>query len=105
MVGPSISDDRRRTLSLRLKVGFVATVAASGGLTGLFAGGSAAVIAGGVGGGAVLGGVLVWYLGWLGREARLKARGSTREVSWNPGTDDEDETEADPERRELKRRR
>ncbi|MFB6160777.1 MAG: hypothetical protein ABEJ61_06330 [Haloferacaceae archaeon] len=47
MVGPSLSDDERRSANLRLKLGFVALVAASGGLVALQAGGSPRAIAGG----------------------------------------------------------
>lgn len=87
MVGPSISEERRRGLNLRIKVGFVVMVAVSGALTGVWADGSPSFVAGGAVGGAVLGAVLIQYLSWLAREAREKSRTRTRRPSWSPGED------------------
>ncbi|MFB6250966.1 MAG: hypothetical protein ABEI27_04665 [Halobellus sp.] len=62
MVGPSLTDSERDIASRRLKFGFVALVAASGGLIALQAGGSLFIIAAGLVAGLVLGAVLLWFL-------------------------------------------
>jgi hypothetical protein len=85
MVGPSITDEEREGKALQLKVGFALVVAASGGLIGVWAGGSLVVVAAGVVGGGVLGAVLVWYLSWLSTEAKLKARGRSRRPTRSDG--------------------
>ena len=62
MVGPSLTDEDRDVASRRLKLGFVALVAASGALTALWAGGSLPTIAAGFIGGVALGTVLLWFV-------------------------------------------
>ncbi|MFB6092088.1 MAG: hypothetical protein ABEK02_03650 [Haloquadratum sp.] len=62
MVGPSLTDEERDVANRRLKAGFVALVGASGGLIAVQAGGSPAVVAGGVVGGLALGVALLWFL-------------------------------------------
>ena len=62
MVGPSMTDSERDLASRRLKAGFVALVAASGGLISIQAGGSIEVVVAGVVSGLVLGAVLLWFL-------------------------------------------
>jgi hypothetical protein len=67
VVGPSMTDAERDVASRRLKASFVALVAASGGLIALQAGGSPAIIAGGIVSGLVLGWALLWFiLRWWG---------------------------------------
>ena len=62
MVGPSTSDDERRSASLRFKVGFVLLVGLSGGLVASSIGASATEVAVVVGTGLVVGVVLMWWL-------------------------------------------
>jgi len=62
MVGPSMTDAERDVASRRLKIGFVALVAVSGGLIAIQAGGSLPIVAAGVVGGLVLGAALLWFL-------------------------------------------
>jgi membrane associated rhomboid family serine protease len=88
MVGPSISGEEREGRSLQLKVGFVLVVAASGGLIGVWAGGSVEKVLGGALGGLVLGVVLAWYLSWLAGEARLKEKGRSRRPARRDGGDE-----------------
>jgi len=76
MVGPSVSDDERRTLSARLRVGFVLLVGASGGLVALQAGAGPVAILLGAAGGTVVGLALVVY---LSRIAPWDATGSREE--------------------------
>ncbi|MFB6090978.1 MAG: hypothetical protein ABEJ97_07960 [Halobellus sp.] len=57
-----MSDSERDLASRRLKLGFVALVAASGGLIAVQAGGSLPVVAAGVVGGLALGTALLWFL-------------------------------------------
>jgi hypothetical protein len=66
MVGPLTEEDRAAA-SLRLRVGIVALVGASGGLVALYGGGNLLGVAAGVAGGLVLGILLVWYLVWITR--------------------------------------
>jgi hypothetical protein len=66
VVGPSITDEERRSANLQLSAAFVALVAGSGGLVALTAGGSLAQLAGGVAAGAVLGLLLLLFLRRLG---------------------------------------
>lgn len=75
MVGPSMSDDDRRLLSLRLRAGFVLLVAISGALVAFQAGAGLPAIAAGAVGGAVVGIALIWY---LSRIAPWDDTGSTR---------------------------
>jgi heme A synthase len=85
MVGPSLTDEEREGKALQLKVGFALVVAASGGLIGFYAGGDPLIVGGGLLGGAVLGAALVWYLSWLGTQARRKARGRSRRPTRGDG--------------------
>ncbi len=62
MVGPSHTDEERRTATVRLGAGFVGLVAASGGLVALTAGGTLAQLGGGVAGGGAVGLVLLLFL-------------------------------------------
>jgi uncharacterized membrane protein (UPF0136 family) len=62
VVGPSITDDERRSATRQLSAAFVALVAASGGLVALTAGGSLVQLAGGVVAGTVLGLALLLFL-------------------------------------------
>lgn len=62
MVGPSITDDDRRSLSMRLRVGFALLVGLSGALVAVQGGaGPAGIAVAGVAG-CLLGAGLVWYL-------------------------------------------
>jgi hypothetical protein len=74
MVGPSLSDEDRAVASRRLRVGFVALVGCSGGLVALTAGATAtqALVAALVG--LLVGGALLAYLGYVGRQWREKRR-------------------------------
>lgn len=72
MVGPSLSDDDRRTANLRLKAGFVGLVTASGGLVSLQAGGSPTAIAGGALAGLAVGLFLLVVLLRLSRDFRAR---------------------------------
>ncbi|PSQ15086.1 hypothetical protein BRD00_15105 [Halobacteriales archaeon QS_8_69_26] len=69
MAGPSITDEDKRSFSRRLKVGVVLLVAASGALVALQAGGDLPLVAAGALGGALVGGVLAWYIWWIGTDA------------------------------------
>ncbi|QIB74854.1 hypothetical protein GL213_06210 [Halogeometricum borinquense] len=62
MVGPSLSGEERTAASMRLKIGFVLLVAASGALVAVQADGSLAHIAGGFVGGLLLGIILTYLL-------------------------------------------
>lgn len=62
MVGPSMTDEDRRSLSLRLQVGFALLVGVSGGLVALQAGGSLVAVLGATVGGLLVGAALTWYL-------------------------------------------
>jgi len=62
MVGPSITDDDRRRVSRRLRVGFVVLVAMSGGLVAIQAGADLPGIAVASVAGGALGLSLIWYL-------------------------------------------
>lgn len=62
MVGPSHTEEERRTANLRLSAGFVALVAVSGGLVALTAGGTPVQLGGGVAAGAVVGVALLFFL-------------------------------------------
>ncbi len=62
MVGPSMTDDERTIAGRNLKIGFIALVSASGGLTALQAGGGIGIIAAGFVGGLALGSILLWFL-------------------------------------------
>ena len=62
MVGPSLTDDDRRRVSRRLRLGFVVLVAISGGLVAIQVGaGLPGIVVASVAGGG-LGLALVWYL-------------------------------------------
>lgn len=78
MVGPSLSDEERDAANLRLKVGFVLLVTASGGLVALQAGGTPVQLLGGVTGGLAVGLALLWFLVRWGREFRASGRGRSR---------------------------
>ena len=62
MVGPSITDEERRSANTRLKVGFVLLVGASGGLVALQTEGSPVQLALGFLGGLLVGSLLLWFL-------------------------------------------
>ncbi|WP_129116461.1 hypothetical protein [Halegenticoccus tardaugens] len=62
MVGPSISDEGRRTANARLKIGFVALVGLSGGLVALQVNPTLPQLAAAVVGGLVVGWLLLWFL-------------------------------------------
>lgn len=62
MVGPSLSDEERRTATLRLRVGFVAFVGLSAGLVALQVGPTPIQLVAAVVGGLILGYLLLVYL-------------------------------------------
>ena len=67
MVGPSITPAERDAARSRMKAGFVALVAASGGLVALRAGATPVQLVGAVVAAALVGSVLLWLiLGILG---------------------------------------
>ncbi|MFB6281899.1 MAG: hypothetical protein ABEH40_07770 [Haloferacaceae archaeon] len=68
MVGPSTTPEERAEASLRLKVGFVLLLGASGALVALQAGGSAVHLGVAAGGGLLLGLALVAFLQRLAEE-------------------------------------
>jgi purine-cytosine permease-like protein len=74
MVGPSISEEDRAVASRRLKLGFVALVGCSGGLVALTVGATATQALVAVLGGLLVGGALMAYLGYVGRQWREKRR-------------------------------
>jgi|APHM01.1.fsa_nt_gi hypothetical protein len=80
MVGPSMTDDERTIAGRNLKIGFVALVSASGGLTALQAGGGIAIIAAGLIGGLALGSALLWFLiqWWQSLFSRAERRDTRR---------------------------
>lgn len=61
MTGPVSGEDRTKTMR-RVKIATVLLVGISAGLTTSQGDASLAVVAGAVGGGLLLGGLLVWYL-------------------------------------------
>ena len=62
MVGPSTTDDERRTAALRFKAGFVLLVGLSGGLVAASVGATTTQIAVIVAGGLMVGAALMWWL-------------------------------------------
>ena len=62
MVGPSTTDDERRTAALRFKAGFVLLVGLSGGLVAASVGATVTQIAVVVAGSLVVGAALMWWL-------------------------------------------
>lgn len=62
MVGPTTTDEARRSANAKLKVGFVLLVGFSPGLVVLQAGGSLTQVSAAVGAGLVVGLALTWYL-------------------------------------------
>jgi len=68
MVGPSLSEDERRVASRRLKLGFVALVGVSSGLVALSAGATPVQGVAATLGGLLVGGLLLEYLGRVGRD-------------------------------------
>ena len=62
MVGPSTTDDERRTAAFRFKAGFVLLVGLSGGLVAASVGATMTQIIAVVAGGLVVGAVLMWWL-------------------------------------------
>ena len=62
MVGPSTSDEERRSASFRFKAGFVLLVGLSGGLVASSMGASATEVAVVVGAGLAVGVALMWWL-------------------------------------------
>jgi hypothetical protein len=78
MVGPSLTDEERDAANMRLKVGFVLLVAASGGMVALQAGGSLVQLVGGIAGGTAVGLVLLWFMLRWGRQFRASGRSRGR---------------------------
>ncbi|GAB3322641.1 hypothetical protein EI982_01900 [Haloplanus rallus] len=74
MVGPSLSEDDRRAASRRLKLGFVALVGVSGGFVALAAGATPVQGLLATLGGLLVGGLLLGYLGRVGRDWRSARR-------------------------------
>ncbi|RCU48370.1 hypothetical protein DU504_14310 [Haloplanus salinus] len=74
MVGPSLSEEDRAVASKRLKLGFVVLVGCSGGLVALAAGATPLQALVAVGGGLLVGGALMAYLDYVGRQWRAKRR-------------------------------
>jgi hypothetical protein len=70
VVGPSLSDPERDTANRRLKVGFVALVAVSGGLVAVRAGAPLAGILAAAAAAGLLGLVLLWFTARWSREFR-----------------------------------
>lgn len=62
MVGPSISDDERKTFLRRLRVGFALFVGISMGLVVYHGDGEMVVLGGAVVAGTAIGGVLAWWV-------------------------------------------
>jgi hypothetical protein len=62
MVGPSTSESERATARTRLKVGFVALVAVSGGLVALRGDPTLPQLVGAVVGATLVGGALLWFV-------------------------------------------
>ena len=73
MVGPSTTDDERRTAALRFRAGFVLLVGLSGGLVAVSVGATTTQIVAVVAGGLVAGAALMW---WLVRSYRQIRPGS-----------------------------
>jgi purine-cytosine permease-like protein len=74
MVGPSLSEEDRAVASRRLRVGFVVLVGCSGGLVALTAGATGMQALAAALGGLLVGGGLMAYLGYVGRQWRAKRR-------------------------------
>ena len=74
MVGPSLSEADRAVASRRLRYGFVVLVGCSGGLVALAADATAVQTLGAVLAGLFVGGALLAYLGYVGRQWREKRR-------------------------------
>jgi len=70
MVGPSLSDEKRRVASRRLKLGFVALVGVSAGLVALAGGATTAQALVALASGLAVGTALLWYLASVGAEWR-----------------------------------
>ncbi|WP_338739661.1 hypothetical protein [Haloplanus salilacus] len=70
MVGPSLSEEKRRVASRRLKLGFVGLVGASAGLVALAGGATTVQVLVALAVGLAVGGVLLWYLVSVGAEWR-----------------------------------
>jgi hypothetical protein len=68
MVGPSLSDEKRRVASRRLKLGFVGLVGVSSGLVALAGGATTIQALATLGVGLVVGGLLLRYLVSIGAE-------------------------------------
>jgi hypothetical protein len=65
MVGPTRQEIDEPTDYTRLKLGFIALIAFSGGLTAVYGGGSLGAIAMALVAAAVLGAVLIQYVFWM----------------------------------------
>ena len=74
MVGPSLTEADRAVASRRLRYGFVVLVGGSGGLAALAAGATVVQTLGAVLAGLLVGGALLAYLGYVGRQWREKRR-------------------------------
>lgn len=74
MVGPSLSETDRAVASRRLKYGFVVLVGCSGGLAALAAGATVVQTLGALLAGLLVGGSLLAYLGYVGRQWRERRR-------------------------------
>jgi hypothetical protein len=68
MVGPSLSEEKRRVASRRLKLGFVGLVGVSSGLVALAGGATTIQALATLGVGLVVGGLLLRYLVSIGAE-------------------------------------
>jgi len=74
MVGPSLTEADRAVASRRLRYGFVILVGCSGGLAALAADATVVQALGAVLAGLLVGGALLAYLGYVGRQWREKRR-------------------------------
>jgi len=74
MVGPSLTEADRAVASRRLRYGFVILVGCSGGLAALAAGATVVQTLGAVLAGLLVGGSLLAYFGYVGRQWREKRR-------------------------------
>jgi ammonia channel protein AmtB len=74
MVGPSLSEEKRRVASRRLKLGFVALVGVSTGLVAVAGGATTVQVLVALAGGLAVGAALLWYLASVGAEWQASRR-------------------------------
>jgi cyanate permease len=74
MVGPSMTDDQRRSANRRLQAGFVLFVGLSGGLVALQAGGTPVQLVLGLASGLVVGLAMLWFIRRWSREFQSASR-------------------------------